>query len=104
MAELSDITLADWPIPNIFIKESRMDRKIACIDESDIMPDVVLHYLADKFTREVLPYIKDLRLDRYLTCPAFFDDVAGIMKREGTFLFFREGFSLIVQKETVHWC
>ena len=79
-----------------------MDNKIACIDESNIMPDVVLHYLADKFTREVLPYIKALRFDRYITCPAFFDDVAGIMNREGTVLLFREGFKPSVLKETIH--
>jgi len=78
-----------------------MDRKTN-LDESNVMPDVVLHYLADKFTLEVLPYIKVLRLDRYITCPYFFDEVAGIMKREGTVLIFRDGFSPIVKKETIH--
>jgi hypothetical protein len=66
------------------------------------MPDEVLHHLADKFTSEVLPYIKALRLDRYLTSPAFFDDVARIMKQEGTVLLFREGFKPSVLKETIH--
>ena len=79
-----------------------MDNKIACIDESNVMPDVVLHYLADKFTREVLPYIKALKLDRCITSPYFFDDVARIMKQEGTVLLFREGFKPSILKETIH--
>jgi len=69
---------------------------------SDLMPDEVLDYLADKFISEVSPYISSLRFDRYFTCPYFFDEVAGIMKREGTVLIFQDGFSPIVKKETIH--
>ena len=79
-----------------------MDNKIASLDESNIMTDAAHSFLADKFTSEVLPYIKALRLDRYITSPAFFDEVARIMKQEGTVLLFREGFKPNILKETIH--
>ena len=79
-----------------------MDKQKASLDESNIMTDAALSLLADKFTSEVLPYIKALRLDHYITSPAFFDEVAGIMKAEGTVLLFREGLKQIILKETIH--
>ena len=99
MVEVSDVTLAELLASQ---KESLMDNKISCIDESNVMADVVLHYLADKFISEVSPYITPLRFDRYLTCATFFDCVAADMKKAGTILIEGACFKPTVKKETIH--
>ena len=79
-----------------------MDNKIACIDESNIMTDAALSFLADKFISEVSPYITPLRFDRYLTCATFFDCMAADMKKAGTVLMEGVCFKPSVLKETIH--
>lgn len=69
---------------------------------TDLMPDVVLEEIADRFVFNVAPHIKFIKFSQYLTSPKIFDSIADHLKNGGSILVAGSNVSLQSRPDIVH--